>query len=192
MVYASVVHKKTGIIGDFGLTLYFGKNKKIQEHLKKSLEINYAIFDYIYEGIKFLEINDYTHKLLAANGLKSNLSSPSDPTGTNIGHTIPFTYEKTKPREEKILHATNKEWSIISTLISKKRVFLNSIENFKVRKGCAFTIEPRPHMPYHPEIPRVWFHTVAFFKDNGKKELLTDFQNVFKAAGMDYMLNTDL
>lgn len=192
VLHCSLVHKKTGIIGDLGMTLYFGKNKKIQEHIKTCLKINYAIFDYLYEGIKLSEISEYAHKLLKANKLRSNLSSPSDPTGTNIGHTIPFIYEKMKVLEEKILHSANKDWLSFVNLISKKRIFINSIESCKFKKYSALTIEPRPHKPYHPELPRIYFHTIACMNKNGKKDLLTNFDEVFKIAGMDYMLSTNL
>lgn len=185
MVYASPVNKQSGIIGDFGLTLYFGKNKKLQQHLQQTLQTNLEIFDYAQDGMGLYVLNAFCHRNLAAKGLTTNLSSLSDPTGTNIGHTIPVSYDNWSAKERALLQKG--KWDEISTMISKKRVFLNAIEKLRIRKGMAFTIEPRPEVPNDPTIPMVLFHTIALFKENGEKELLTDFDELFALAGMHYM-----
>jgi len=185
MVYASPVNKETGIIGDFGLTLYFGKDKNLQEHLATSLQTNREIFEYVKEDMELRDVNAFTHENLKSNGLMTNLSSPSDPTGTNIGHTIPASYQDWSMKEKQLLHEG--KWEEISKMISKKRVFLNSKEKLRVRKGMAFTIEPRPQSAQDSNLPTVLFHTIALFRENGEKELLTDFDELFSLTGMDYM-----
>ena len=181
-VYMSLIDKNTGIIGDFGLTLYLGKNEIVQNHLKKCLQINKEIFEQLKVGMEFKEINMLAFELLKNKGLSSNLSSPSDPTGTNIGHTIPASYE-----DWENWNCTD-EWQKIKDMISKKRKFVNSLESLKIRNGMAFTIEPRPFVVDNPTIPKVWFHTIAVFKENGEKELLTNFDELFKLTGMDYIM----
>ncbi len=186
LLYASPVDKISCIIGDFGLILYLGKNKKIQKHLKICYKAVYEIFNYAKIGMKFSELNIFTHTLLKSKGLVSNLSSPTDPISTNIGHTIPFSYKELTSDEIKIFRGD--KWEEISNMISKKRIFVNSEEKFKIRKGMAFTIEPRPFIPNNSQIPTAFFHTIAIFKENGQKELLTDFNELFKLVEMDYML----
>jgi len=116
----------------------------------------------------------------------SDLASPSDPTGTNTGHTIPATFENWKYDEISLLKSAT--WVDASTMISKKRKFINAKEELLIKKGTAFTIEPRPVIPNNPDIPMVWFHTIALFKQDSTKELLTGFDKLFTLTGMDYMM----
>lgn len=64
LVYASPVDKKTGIIGDFGMAIYFGKDKRIQKYLKNCLKINKEIFNQIKAGKKFSEVSNSANKIL--------------------------------------------------------------------------------------------------------------------------------
>jgi hypothetical protein len=52
----------------------------------------------------------------------------------------------------------------------------------------AFTIEPRAIKNNEPQIPILYFHTIAMFNEDGKKELLTGFDKIFKLVGMDYLV----
>jgi hypothetical protein len=69
-VYASPVNQKTGMIGDFGLTLYFGTNQQIKNHLKTCLSIDKKVFEYSQVGMQLSEIYNYTQKLFLVEGLK--------------------------------------------------------------------------------------------------------------------------
>jgi hypothetical protein len=186
-VYASPVNKKTGMIGDFGLTLYFGTNQQIKNHLKTCLSIDKKVFEYSQVGMQLSEIYNYTQKLFLAKSLKNNISSPTDPTKTNIGHTIPASYENWSDDEIKLFQ-TNSDWKIICNAISKRRKFINFVEPLRIEPGMGITIEPRPQVINNPNIPMVWFHTMAFFGPDGCKEHITGFDELFKLVGMNYML----
>lgn len=188
LVYASPVNRKSGIIGDFGLTLYFGKRLEIIEHLKKSFQIVQEIFAYIEVGMKFSDVARFAHRQMNKKGLYSDLLSPTDPAGTNIGHTIPAVFEGWNDREEEIIKSPDSPWDDVKKVISKKRIFVNEIESFVIRPGMAFTIEPRPKVVNNPNIPMVWFHTIVLIDGEGKKELVTGFDELFKLTGTDYML----
>jgi len=184
--YASPVDKKMGIIGDFQLTIYFGKNPKIIELLKKNLNISKKIFSKISPKIRFRDITGIASKLLKKEGLVNAIYSTSDPINFNIGHTIPFSNESMSDLEMKTLGKGS--WDKVSEMISKKRVFLNLKEDLRVEPEIAFTIEPRSKPKNNLSIPIVSYHTAALFYKNGKKELLTGFEEIFKLVGMDYML----
>lgn len=188
LVYASPVDRISGIIGDFGLAIYFGTNKRIQKHLRTCLNIDKEIFSSLKIGMKFSEINLFAYKLLTEMGLTSDAASLSDPTGTNIGHTVPFSYEDMTIEERQILDSGVNDWEKTKDMIAKKRKFVNRSENLKITGSIAFTIEPRPYTKNDLEIPNVWIHTIALFKQNGEKELLTDFEEIFRLVKMDYML----
>jgi hypothetical protein len=187
-VYSSPVSKETGMIGDFGLTLYFGSNQQIKKHLKTCLSIDRKIFQYSQVGMKLSEIYDYTQKLFLSKGLKNNISSPTDPTKTNIGHTIPASYENWS-NDEIELFKTNSNWKMFCDVISKRRKFINSTEELIIKPSMSITIEPRPQVINNSNIPMVWFHTMVFFSPGGSKEYITGFDELFKLVGMDYMLD---
>ncbi|NTU73115.1 hypothetical protein HGB07_03000, partial [Candidatus Roizmanbacteria bacterium] len=126
--------------------------------------------------------------LIWAFGLQNAVTSPTDPTGVNIGHTIPASYEDWQPEEFQILRNGEGDWKAVCNAISKKRKFLNEIEEFEVRPGMAFTIEPRISSIENPHVPTAGLHTIALFYENGTKEHLTGFDELFKIAGMEYML----
>ena len=133
-VFASPVHKETGMIGDFGMTLYFGSDVKVQNLLKKILQINREIEKSIKPEQKLSDIYHNANIFLQKAGYKSNVVSVRDKGRINIGHTIPFL-------PDEVLTKTEEE---ITSTISKSRVFISSTENLNVQPGMAFTVEPRP------------------------------------------------
>ncbi|MDO8583504.1 MAG: M24 family metallopeptidase [bacterium] len=188
LLYAGPVHRESGIIGDFEMTLYFGKNKNIINQLKTNLDIINKIFENAKIGTRLSEIASKADKLLKRNDLINTIYSISDPTNSNIGHTIPFSYEDMKDKEKKILLYAKDNWKRFYTMLSKKRKFINKIEQLEIKPGMAITIEPRSKIKNNPSSPLISFHAIALFYKNGDKELLTEFEKIFKLVGMDYML----
>lgn len=184
--YASPVNKEFGIIGDFGVSLCFGNNEKIKDHLRLCYEITKKVFDFIEIGMRFSDIAKYSNNLCAENNLINTIVSSTDPTGTNIGHTIPAISEDWTAEERKVFD--NGEWEEVCKLISGKRIFVNEIEQTKVKPGMAITIEPRPINPADKSLPMVGFHTIALFYEGGKKELLNEFREISRLVEMDYLL----
>ena len=187
-MYFSPVNKQAGIIGDFGLTVYLGSNKDIKKHLCKVFNITKEIFNYIKLEMKFSDICKFAINIAGKNDLTNDIVSISDPSNTNIGHTIPAIYEEWTNQEKKNLKTRNIE--VLANTISKKRKFLNLVEQTKVQPGMAFTIEPRLLDKKDRKLPMAYFHTIVLIKENGQKELLTGFNDIFRLTGMNYMLTT--
>lgn len=82
----------------------------------------------------------------------------------------------------------NVSWEKVCEAISRKRIFLNNIEQTILKDGMAITIEPRPRSITEKEIPMVSFHTIGLFYNKDSKELLTNFDDIFKLCSMDYLL----
>jgi len=182
-IYSSAVNKNSLIIGDFGLTIYLGKNPQIQNHLKNTFMTNIEIADRIRLGMTLSDVYKLAHKIFEKNEIRNGAwISQNDPTGINTGHTIPFT------SEELDYELNPDNWDETLEHIAKQRKFVNAIEKTVIKPGLAFTIEPRMEVPNHTEIPRAYFHTILLVHQNSKKELLTNFDDLFKLAGMDYML----
>ncbi|MBI2074779.1 MAG: M24 family metallopeptidase [Candidatus Levybacteria bacterium] len=186
LLYASPVDKDTGIIGDFELTLYLGQNEELNNYLKTCLLLNYEIFDHIKVDMQLLDIAQYAEKLYKKYNLVNNVLSTTDSAVINVGHTIPFSYEDMDENEKQQFQS--KEWSTVCSLISHKRVFVNKQESFTIKPDMAVTIEPRATAINQPNLPLVMFHTITLFKENGEKELLTNFDEILKLCGMGYLL----
>lgn len=187
MLYCSPVDRKSGIIGDFGMSIYFGKNKNIKEIIKKELNILYSIFNKVSVNMKLLDIHKIAKQEAEKNGFTNEWwISNTDPTGTNYGHTIPGLLPEWNKKEINILNTEN--FQKIIKLINEGRRFVNAHEEIIIKPGLAFTIEPRALPKNNSKMPTIYFHTIALFKEGGGKELLTDFDEIFKLVGMSYML----
>lgn len=184
--YASPVDKETGIIGDFCITLYFGKDPGIIDHLKSSYALCGQVFEEVKVGMQLKEIYSIAGDFIAKEGFVQDVQTITDKKGaSNIGHTIPASYEEWKKDEwETICFG---EWGKAKDVISKKRRFINNIEELKVKNGFALVIEIRPINPNNLEIPMPTNHAICLIHKNGSKELLTNHCDLFKLAGMDYM-----
>lgn len=186
--YCSPVDRKSGIIGDFGLSIYLGNDKKVKQHLKVYFVINRKIFDFIKVGMSFSQVYDFAETVFKDYGVSNKVTSITDPSGKpDIGHTAPGLLEGFTPDEIATLESNN--WQSVSTMISKKRKFVNPVEEASYEKGMAVTLEPRLVIANDAGIPMASFHTIVLIKEDGSKELLTNFEEIFKLVGMDYMLN---
>ncbi len=184
-LFASPVNQDTGIIGDFGVTIYFGEDPKMKKHLIDVFKITKRIFDYAQTGMKFCEIAMYFSNLCKENNLVNLVTSTTDPIGTNIGHTIPSIDKDWNLEEQEVFRS--KDWSLVCKMISEKRIFVNEIKEEILQPGMAITIEPRLQSALDPTLPMVSFHTIGLFYTNGRKELITEYEKVFRQAGMSYL-----
>lgn len=178
--YASPVDRATGIIGDFAGAFYLGKDEEIRRLHKLSLQLDKEIFDFVERDMTFAEIFQFAEKKMKEYGLINNDQRITDPTTINIGHTIPFL--------DRDVIKKHISWDDVKNLISKNRTFLNAKETMKVKSNMAFTIEPRTVLKKNVTIPIGKYHTIALFHEDGTKELLTNFNNLFTLTGMDYMI----
>ncbi|MFA6106159.1 MAG: M24 family metallopeptidase [Patescibacteria group bacterium] len=184
--YASPIDKKTGIIGDFGMTLYFGKKKEIVDHLISCYRIVQEIYEYVKPGLAFSEIAGYAKDLISSRGLNNEIEARTNPSpADDVGHTIPFIMEEMTEKEMEILKSESCDK--IKSMISEKRIFVRASEVQTVKNGMAFTIEPRPRVVNNTKIPMVSFHSICAIGENGEKELITNFNELFQLAGMGYM-----
>ncbi|OGY23078.1 MAG: hypothetical protein A2172_05210 [Candidatus Woykebacteria bacterium RBG_13_40_15] len=182
IVYLSPVNRGTATIGDFGLTIYQGDNVSIKQHFKNSLDVIEQIADYTQVGMEFREIHNQARKLFKEIGVNNDRTvTYTDKVGTNLGHTIPWTWEN--PSELEINVINSRDFNKIKDLISHKRINVNREEKFKVPENVAFTIEARLEDTNNLSLPLVFFHVIVQFID-GNKRVNSNFNSVFKLLKM--------
>lgn len=187
-LFASPTDKQTGLAGDFAINIYLGKDSKVINHINTSLRMCRDIFDFIKVGMTFSEIFQFASMQIKKNGLRNNIISITAKDGENIGHTIPASYEDWSSEELKTLQNAEKNWDAFKKMLSNKRVFESKNSSLKVKPGMAFTIEPGVKVVGDETIPMTMFHQTVLIRENGEKEWLTNFDEIFKLTGMNYML----
>ncbi len=185
-VYASPVDKKTGIIGDFGMTIYFGENPSIREHLSACYEINWSTGQFVQVGQSLSEVHRFAKERMTEKGLDNDVLSVTDPADTNIGHTIPDSFHAWAQKDQRTFESG--QMSEIRKIISAQRRFVSPAEDLKIVDGMSITIEPRPRIRNRPEIPMASYHTICSVYDSQRIEFLDGFEKIFQLVGMDYML----
>ena len=187
ILYASPIWANSGIIGDWGVTLYRGRNSKIQKHIRTCLETVEQLAEFSQAGMKYGDISRYADRLLSDEGLSTDrtlLINKPDAIGTNCGHTIPWTSEKPTATEAAILES--RDQAAICKLISSKRIYVNADETTKIPETGAFTAELRLESLAEPSFPNTFFHLIVTFTD-GNKTIASNFNEFFKATGMNYI-----
>lgn len=178
--YASPVHKETGLIGDFGMTLYVGSTKEIKEHCENVLQAGLYIARQAKVGMPFKELYQCGMDYGAKRGFQNDIISSSDPTDTNIGHTIPLSW-KEDPTHEVI--SQSKNFKEIVAALRYGRKFINGQEVQRIAEDMAFTIEPRFSTG---SLPQVWFHLTVIL-ENGHRRIVHGFRPVFEQCGLGYL-----
>ncbi|HEV7701933.1 MAG TPA: hypothetical protein VGO63_00590 [Candidatus Paceibacterota bacterium] len=185
--YVSPVNISTGMIGDFGISLYTGNDKTIQTHFKNCVKILDELGKFAKVGMEFRELYKQYNMLLKKYGVKKTqiiLQKYNKNVGDNLGHAIPWSYED--PTETELSILSRKNFKNVKNLIRKKRIFINSKARFKILPTMAFTLEFRAGSKKLPLLPNTSFHIMVFFL-KGKKTVLINFDEIFKAVGMKYM-----
>ncbi len=160
-----------------------GKSRQIQNHLRQCLDTIGEVFEKAEIGMSFASLYNIANKLFAKEKLDNGgWLSISDPAGINMGHTIPFIDSRGSLKSH--------DWPEIAGLISQSRIFVNAVEKTKIQPSMAFTIEPRLKNIKNDRLPTVFFHTIVQIKKDGQKELISDFDEIFKLSGMNYMLSS--
>lgn len=187
-IYASPIHRLSGAIGDFGMTVYRGQNNDVRSHLASCLTVLEQAADYAQIGMEFRELHEFAQRSFAnANLHNARTVTLTDSTGTNLGHTIPWSYEAPSAEEAKVISYGS--LAPLRQLISSKRVHVNSIERFKIPANVAFTLEARLESSEEPTMPNTFYHLIVTFQD-GTKRVCGNFNEVFASLGMDSFIKS--
>ena len=179
LVYISPVDRKTGMFGDIGLTLYTGSDPAIREHIRSCRDLLIQAAETARAGMKFSDLYRSSIESFQNQGGKviGWMTTYHDPLKVNLGHTVPGSYS------EPVLAETFEE---TKEAIRSRRIYINEVESFEIPETCAFTMEVRL-TDAEKRLPNTFFHVIVSFS-SGRKEILTDFDDIFRTVGMEYMI----
>lgn len=180
MVYCSPVKKETGLLGDFGCTLYRGSDERVRAHIRNSFEAIYAIAEQASIGMKFSELFSIAGKIFKERGVRIGwMRTDHDQLQVNLGHTVPGSYGEVSPADESFSAARER--------IRTGRLYINTAETFQIPETCAFTVEARL-TDESGTLPNAFFHLIVLFQD-GEKRILTNFDTIFRISGMSAFMS---
>jgi hypothetical protein len=183
IIYASPIDRASGIIGDFGMTIYRGDDPTVHAHLTNCLSTLEGAAELAQVGMEMRELHQMAQDLFSKHDLtNARTVTWADKTGTNLGHTIPWSYEP--PTAEEALIICSGSQAEVNELISGKRVYVNRAEQFKIPETIAFTLEARLESITEVTLPNIFYHLIITFK-HSVKSVHTNFNSVFANTGMD-------
>jgi hypothetical protein len=176
--YASPIDRtRPGLISDVGVTLYRGDDAAAHDHLARCLAIIAVVVRQIDVGMTFARVDALLQEQIDRTGvaLSNRIWSPTDSTGVNIGHTMPWSYEE--PTVQELALLTGDDDEARSTCISRKRQFVNAASSFEIPPTVVFSIEPRLASP---GCPTPFFHCIVVFRDS-ERSVVSGYRQLFDA-----------
>lgn len=156
--YCSPIDKLSGVIGDMSLTLYFGKDEKIKNHIRNCYEAVQAIFQKLENLQSSRKLFFYSQQVLAEHKLKNCIISQTDQTPLDLGHSFPK-LENLKNKES----LTDDE----KQKISKARKFINQESDWQFEENMQFSIEPQLISIEDLSLPQISQHFLVKKTDEG-------------------------
>ncbi|MCI8961765.1 MAG: hypothetical protein HFJ18_02445 [Clostridia bacterium] len=156
--YCSPIDKLSGIIGDIAITLYFGNNIDIINHIKNCHDAVLEIFNKLNTIESSKSLFELSQQVFLKHKLKNCIISKTDNTPLDLGHTFPRLNNLTV--KNKLTEDQNQE-------ISRARKFINENTDWNFTEGMQFTIEPQLISIENHDLPQISQHyLIKKTKDN--------------------------
>ncbi len=148
--YESFVDTETGLLGDFDITLYFGKDPDMINHFKlchkATLEVIEASRTINSSKILFEKSQDIFSKY----SLKNSIVSITDSSSLDLGHSTPVV--DINDIKDKTLSKETIEY------IRNNRKYISGHSDWNLDNEVQFTIEPQLVSINNKRLPQVCFH----------------------------------
>ena len=170
--YCSPVSIDDGVPGDFSVTLYFGDEPRIKQHIKRTLNVTHEILS----SVKSLNSNDIHQtaiEIIQANRMIGCGLSSTDPAKTNFGHTLPNIGQI----------KTDKLSKSDIELISQSRKFINGLSSWTIHKNWQATFEPQLKSADDSSLPQISYHYILKNIDN-KLYICDDVNSLISEFGL--------
>lgn len=162
IAYASNISVKSGLPADFATTLYFGSDKQIKGHFRRSIASCRQLFselDQVYTG---KELFGRLEDILGSVGIDGRTWSSTD-QDYNFGHTLPVLDPQLGSNHSSLASDDYMVSDNTAEAMRKERNFLSRESELDLRSGIQFTIEPQCVSLDGKAIPKVMIHYVSQF-----------------------------
>ncbi|GAA0256137.1 hypothetical protein GCM10010492_66270 [Saccharothrix mutabilis subsp. mutabilis] len=154
--YASNVHRRTGLPGDFATTVYLGRDERVRDHFRRAAEASREILASITPDMTAGRLHAEALAVLDRYGLRGTTHSDTDPDGDNVGHSLPRL--SIGP-----LAGVLRPDQIAA--LRGDRLFVRRGGDWRLDSVDQFTVEPQVVAPDDPTLPKVMLHYVVTAKD---------------------------
>ncbi|GIH20699.1 hypothetical protein [Rugosimonospora africana] len=185
-LYCSPVHRSSGMIGDFQMSLYGGSSSAVRRHIAATLDVTVKTVEYAAVGMEFAELYDYADRQMRCQSVRNDTNSTTDVSGQqNIGHTVPW-FESGAPTD--LLQAlAERDHGKIAAGLSPARTFITGRQRARIGRDSSFTVEPQ--VTSESGILATFHFIVTFCR--GDKVVLAGFSNLFATFGMTEFLEAE-
>lgn len=173
--YCSFVNVRTGIPGDFAVTLYFGDSPDVLAHFRNAYTATREVLSLIELDSTSSEVFHKSQRIFSQQGLRNSVVSVTDQVELDLGHSIPVASpdshagSRTLTREQ-------------CAAISRARQFINGISDWRLRDARQVTIEPQLLSLSNPALPQFSFHYVVTFGECVR--ILDECDKLFQELGL--------
>jgi hypothetical protein len=153
--YCSPVDLRSGMAGDFALTLYCGQRAEIRAHIANCYAATREVLSCIAPSTQSDEIFRAAEEIFTSRDLFNAVESVTDTAVLDLGHSIPVVATHGSSHTDRTLSAAlRKEYS-------HSRRFINKHDRWPLASATQFTIEPQLRSRRSPSLPQVSFHYVV-------------------------------
>jgi hypothetical protein len=152
--YCSPVHRPTGLAGDFGVTLYFGKKAEVRSHFRRAFAATAELLAELGPLTSSAALLRRSEILFREHGLKNTISSITDSVPLDLGHSMP-SMRSAKLATSRSLCADDRRF------LGDQRRFVSTSADWLLAEEAQVTIEPQLIAPDRSDLPQVSLHYVV-------------------------------
>jgi hypothetical protein len=152
--YCSPIHLMDRLPADFGVTLYFGKNRDVRRHFATGLSLTREIMREITPRTMSRSLFRQSETLFRKVGMRNNVASITDSVPVDLGHSLPLLDPTDLDSGRQLPDSTKRA-------LRERRWFISESADWKVSSVVQFTIEPSLVSLTNPQLPQVSPHYVV-------------------------------
>jgi hypothetical protein len=158
--YCSPIHLVDKLPADFGITLYFGRDRLVRSHFATSLSITREIMREITPRTLARRLYDYSEVVFRDAGLRNNVASVSNSFAVDLGHSLPSV--------EAVDLASGRQLTTAAKLaVQNGRLYISADADWALSTPVQFTIEPSLVSLGKTNLPQVSPHYVVAVSEEG-------------------------
>lgn len=174
--YCSPVDLRSGMAGDFALTLYCGRREDIRAHIANCHSATRDVLRCITSSTRSDELFHVAESIFALRGLYNSVESVTDADVLDLGHSIPVVELDSSSRATRTLSASLRQQ------YSRARRFINKHDSWPLASAGQFTIEPQLRSRHSANLPQISFHYVVAL--HPQMAILDESDSIMQLTGM--------